>query len=150
MVDWDLVVLLALHCTLLLHCLGQVGPIFTFRLRRVRRHWTFFVFDLFISLDWNGLAWISQGCHVTVVRVSVSIRRHVQIISHFGKLFSKERCWGVDYGDDFNSLLCQIHDTLISGFHFRSVVPFSVGGSIVSHFIPFTYTGTLYSGVVVT
>ena len=27
------------------------------------------VFYLFISLDWNGIAWISQGCHVTVVRV---------------------------------------------------------------------------------
>lgn len=49
-VGWDLVVLIALHCTLLLHCLGQVGPIFAFRFRRVRRHWTFFI------------AWLERHC----------------------------------------------------------------------------------------
>ena len=74
---------------------------------------------------------------MTVVRVSDLYlpTRARFLISHFGKLFPNERCWGVDYGEDFISFLCQFHDTLISVFHFRSVVHFHLVDTVYPMYV---------------
>ena len=56
-VGWDLVVLIALHCTWLLHCLGQVGPIFTFSIPEGKT-----TLDVFYRLTGTAL----QGSHRAV------------------------------------------------------------------------------------